>query len=121
MTLHISDDRVTSDQVGSYAWHIRRTGASCGTWLVSYLPGATFTREQAVSAVRFAEDRAVFYRLWDTLEQQERHLGIGDDEMFLLNCEIATTSTQGAAPLPPRTVAAPCHPTTSKDNEVIPW
>ncbi|GAA0445341.1 hypothetical protein Acor_83350 [Acrocarpospora corrugata] len=40
-----------------------------------------------------------------------------DQDSFRLNREI-TSSTQGAAPTPPRTVAAPCHPAHSKRHEV---
>jgi hypothetical protein len=120
MTLHISDDLITSDQVASHAQLTRRSAESRGTWRVSYLPGRSFTREDAIAAVQLAEARAVFFRLWDAIHRREQELCVFDEDAFRLNRELATTSAQGAAPTPPRTVTAPCHPATSNGYEVIP-
>jgi hypothetical protein len=69
MALKISDDQITSDQVGERAYR------QDGLWWVTGRPGRAFDRNQAITAMTIAEEHNQPYpnaALIDSLESELR-------------------------------------------------
>ena len=77
MTLKIDDTTMTSDQSA----HTARQSPSGHGWEVSWLPGQTFDRNTAITAMTLAEtaaerDLAEGHRLWPQVQSWAGELGL---------------------------------------------
>lgn len=119
MTLHITEHRMTVDGLDIVA---RRCPG--GRWIVTGCGPRVFTYNEAITALTLAEALASNpppdSLLWLHIRSWKRELGypIHPADGPHWPSGQTTAHDKGAAPIPPRTKAAPCHPATCQDHEV---